>query len=70
MPRAFEAGTVKFWMPQKGCGFIQRADGGPDLFFHVRRWQRAQEPRGGEHVTFVEGLDSRGRCEAQNVRPA
>jgi hypothetical protein len=31
-----EIGSVKRWTSGRGFGFIRRADGGPDLFCHVR----------------------------------
>jgi len=31
-----ETGSVKRWTEERGFGFIRRANGGPDLFCHVR----------------------------------
>jgi CspA family cold shock protein len=34
-------GTVKFWDPERGFGFLQSNANGPDMFCHVREVERA-----------------------------
>ena len=34
-----ETGSVKRWTEERGFGFIRRANGGQDLFCHVRSLQ-------------------------------
>jgi CspA family cold shock protein len=35
------AGTVKWFNPQKGVGFIQPENGGKDVFVHISAVERA-----------------------------
>ena len=35
------AGTLKMWNAERGYGFIQNADGGPDVFLHIIALQNA-----------------------------
>ncbi|MFB7345003.1 cold-shock protein [Streptomyces hydrogenans] len=62
-------GSVKWFNAEKGYGFIQQSDGGPDLFVHYSEIQgqgfRSLEE--GQQVEFEIGQGSRGP-QAQQVR--
>jgi cold shock protein len=65
------SGTVKFFNSQKGFGFIQQTDGGPDVFVHVSAVERAGL-RGlveGQKVTF-DIVTERGKKAASNLQVA
>lgn len=63
-------GTVKWFNAEKGYGFIQRADGGADVFVHyseiVGTGYRTLEEN--QKVEFEVGQGTKGP-QAQNVRP-
>jgi cold shock protein len=63
-------GTVKWFNAEKGYGFIQRADGGADVFVHYSEIQgqgyRSLEEN--QKVEFEVGQGTKGP-QAQNVRP-
>lgn len=64
-------GTVKFFNGQKGFGFIQQTDGGPDVFVHVSAVERAGL-RGlaeGQKLTF-DIVTERGKAAASNLQEA
>ena len=56
-------GTVKFFNPTKGFGFIEQDDGGNDAFVHISAVQAAglMELKEGQKVEFelVAGRDGR-----------
>ena len=64
-------GTVKFFNAQKGFGFIQQENGGPDVFVHVSAVERAGM-RGlveGQKVSFDIEADRRsGKSAAANLQ--
>ena len=66
-----EFGTVKFYRPQNGFGFIRQSNGGPDIFFHVSElpaeYQRRAIIQEGTQVQYDLGLHN-GRTVARNVR--
>ena len=63
------AGTVKWFNPDKGFGFIQPEDGGKDVFVHITAVQAAGLQSLNEHqkVTF-EVVRERGKEAAANLR--
>ena len=66
-------GTVKFFNSQKGFGFIQQDNGGPDVFVHVSAVERSGM-RGlveGQKVTFdIEPDRKSGKSAAANLQAA
>ncbi len=62
-------GTVKWFNPEKGYGFIEPSDGGKDAFVHISAVERAglSTLREGQKVSFelVEGRN--GRASAENL---
>ena len=65
-------GTVKWFNPTKGYGFIQPEAGGADVFVHISAVQRAglaglQE---GQRVSFELEKDKRsGKMAATQIQP-
>ncbi len=57
------SGTVKFFNPAKGFGFIQPEDGSKDVFVHASALERAGifSLNEGDKVTFILEDDRRGR---------
>ena len=64
-------GTVKWFNPDKGFGFIQPQDGGKDVFVHITAVQAAglQSLNENQKVTF-EVVTERGKQAAANLRLA
>ncbi len=54
-------GTVKWFNPTKGYGFIQPESGGKDIFVHISAVERAGLR------TLAEG-ENRGKMSAENLR--
>jgi len=64
-----QSGTVKWFNPTKGFGFIVPEDGGNDIFVHISAVQAAglQGLDEGQKISFdVE--DNRGRPAAANIQ--
>ena len=64
-------GTVKWFNPDKGFGFIQPEDGGRDVFVHISAVQKAglQTLNENQRVSY-EVVTERGKQAAANLRPA
>lgn len=63
-------GTVKWFNPTKGYGFIQPEEGGPDVFVHISAVQQAglQQLNDGQRISFDVESDRRGKTSATNLR--
>src|SRR5690606_11929257 len=61
-------GTVKFYNGQKGFGFIQPDNGGPDVFVHATALEAAGIPglAEGQKVSF-EVVSDRGKTKAASL---
>lgn len=63
-------GTVKWFNSEKGYGFIQRDNGGDDLFVHFRQVNNTSggrvELQEGQKVSFEVGQGQKGP-QAENV---
>jgi CspA family cold shock protein len=66
------SGTVKWFNPVKGYGFIAPADGGPDLYFHYSIIGSGDYRRRLEEDQAVEFEITQGPegPQADKVRPA
>ncbi|MEE8202128.1 MAG: cold-shock protein [Alphaproteobacteria bacterium] len=63
------AGTVKWFNPIKGYGFIQPDDGSPDAFVHISAVERAglKSLREGQKVEFDLVPGRNGKSSAENL---
>ena len=59
-----ETGTVKWFNPQKGFGFISPQKGGEDLFCHHSEVKNGP-PNEGDTVEFEVGEGKKGPCAVQ-----
>jgi CspA family cold shock protein len=62
-------GTVKWFNPVKGFGFIQPDNGGRDVFVHISAVERAglSSLNEGAKVSYEE-TENRGKTSAENLR--
>lgn len=65
-------GTVKFFNPDKGYGFITNDDGGPDAFVHITAVEAAglRSLDKDQKVTYELQQDQRGKTAATNLQVA
>ena len=65
------SGTVKWFNSQKGFGFIQPSNGGPDVFVHISAVERAgmNGLNEGQKVSFEIVADKRtGKSSAGDLK--
>jgi len=65
-------GTVKFFNPDKGFGFIAPEDGGDDAFVHISAVERAgmRTLDKDQRVSYDLEKDQRGKTSAVNLQAA
>jgi cold shock protein len=63
-------GTVKWFNPQKGFGFIQREEGGADVFVHISAVEQAglATLKDGQKVSFDIEAGRQGKTSAVNLK--
>jgi len=63
------SGTVKWFSPDKGFGFIQPQDGGKDVFVHITALQAAgiSSLNDGQKVSY-DVVTERGKLAASNLK--
>jgi CspA family cold shock protein len=66
---AMPQGTVKWFNPTKGYGFIQPQEGGKDVFVHISAVERAglSTLNEGQSVQY-ELVENRGKTSAENLK--
>ena len=68
-----QKGTVKWFNPTKGYGFIKPTTGEKDVFVHISAVERAglRSLNEGQEVEFeVEVVTNRGKTSAENLKVA
>jgi CspA family cold shock protein len=69
MERAVATGTVKWFNPTKGYGFIQPQSGGKDVFVHISALERAGLSNLNEGATVdYDIVSDRGKESAGNLK--
>ena len=63
-------GTVKWFNPSKGYGFIQPEDGGKDVFVHISALERAgiKTVKEGQRLEFELAPGRDGRTAAEELK--
>ena len=67
--RDVASGTVKWFNPTKGYGFIQPSEGGQDVFVHISAVERAglSSLNEGQQLDY-ELVNNRGKSSAENLK--
>jgi cold shock protein len=67
--RRMAKGTVKWFNPTKGYGFIQPSNGGKDVFVHISAVQKAglSTLNEGQSIEYEE-IANRGKTSAENLK--
>ncbi|MBO0332492.1 cold-shock protein [Sneathiella sp. CAU 1612] len=62
-------GTVKWFNPTKGFGFIEPEDGSSDAFVHISAVERAglQSLNEGQKVSYELEAGKNGKSSAENI---
>jgi uncharacterized membrane protein YsdA (DUF1294 family)/cold shock CspA family protein len=61
-------GTIKTWNEDRGFGFISPAQGGQDIFLHIKAFgTRGIRPQVGQLVSFEIELNTEGKKRAKSV---
>ena len=65
-------GTVKWFNPTKGFGFIEPEDGGADVFVHISAVERAvmSSLNEGQKISFEVMPGRDGKSSAENLAAA
>jgi CspA family cold shock protein len=65
-----QTGTVKWFNPTKGYGFIRPESGGPDVFVHISSVERAglDALREGERIQYELVRGRNGKSSAENLK--
>jgi CspA family cold shock protein len=63
-------GTVKWFNPTKGYGFIKPDEGGPDIFVHISAVEKAGYSglAEGAKISYEMVTGRSGRVSAENLR--
>lgn len=63
-------GSLKTWNDERGFGFIEAANGGPEIFVHIKAFEaRSGRPTLGQPLSFEVESGRDGRKQAVRVRP-
>ena len=64
-------GTVKWFNPTKGYGFIEPSEGGKDVFVHISAVQNAGLTglADGQKISYEIETDRQGRSSAGSLEP-
>ncbi|MEG1767551.1 MAG: cold shock and DUF1294 domain-containing protein [Comamonas sp.] len=61
-------GTLKSWNDDRGFGFIEAAQGGQEIFVHIKAFRGLRDrPQPGQRVTFQVEAGAQGKKRAINV---